>query len=186
MQEQEFERVGGSKPLRVDVRIVSTSNRHMKEAVEQKLFREDLYYRLNVVPLHLAPLRERKEDILPLACYFLERMCLENQKEIKNLSHDAHKELLEYPWPGNIRELANCIERAVVLHQGNTLRKEDLFLEKVRDKSGPCTLEELEKQHILDTLIRQNQNRTQAAKVLGITARTLRNKLHAYGIEAPE
>jgi two-component system response regulator AtoC len=184
VQEQEFERVGGIKPIHVDVRLVSTSNRNMKEAVDQKLFREDLYYRLNVVPIHLAPLRERKEDILPLAEYFLERLCLENQKPKKELSSAAQKKLLEYAWPGNIRELTNIIERAVVLQNAAVISEEDLFLEQTPVKSahylGPLTLEEVEKRHILETLALHNQNRTQTAKVLGISIRTLRNKLHAY------
>src|SRR5262249_13385483 len=115
LQEQEFERVGGTKPLSVDVRLISTSNRDLKEAIQAKVLREDLYYRLNVVPIYLPPLRERKEDILPLAYFFLEKFCSENRKKKKTLSKAAEKKLLSYPWPGNIRELANAIERAIVL-----------------------------------------------------------------------
>lgn len=115
IQEQEFERVGGSKPLIVDVRLISTSNRNLKQAVQDKILREDLYYRLNVVPLFLPPLRERKEDILPLSHFFLEKFCLENRKVKKTLTKSAEKKLLTHSWPGNIRELANAIERAVVL-----------------------------------------------------------------------
>lgn len=115
IQEQEFERVGGTKPVSVDIRLISTSNRNLKEAIENKIFREDLYYRLNVVPIYLPPLRERKEDILPLATYFLKKFCLENRKDIKALSARAEKKLTEYAWPGNIRELANLMERIVVL-----------------------------------------------------------------------
>src|ERR1700722_2220288 len=115
IQEQEFERVVGSKPLSVDVRLISTSNRNLKEAIQQKILREDLYYRLNVVPIHLSPLRERKEDILPLAYFFLEKFCAENRKENKMIANSAEKKLTSHSWPGNIRELANAIERAVVL-----------------------------------------------------------------------
>lgn len=114
-QEQEFERVGGSKPVRVDVRLISTSNRDIKQAIENKVLREDLFYRLNVVPIYLPPLRERKEDILPLAEYFLEKFCADNNRQKKALTAEIKKKLLGYPWPGNIRELANVMERAVVL-----------------------------------------------------------------------
>jgi two-component system, NtrC family, response regulator AtoC len=115
IQEQEFERVGGSKPLTVDVRLISTSNRNLKEAVQEKILREDLYYRLNVIPISLPPLRERKEDILPLARFFIEKFCAENGKEQKTLTKAAEKKLLTHCWPGNIRELANAIERVIVL-----------------------------------------------------------------------
>ena len=115
IQEHEFERVGGSKPVNVDLRIIATSNRNLEEAVEQKVLREDLYYRLNVVPLRLPPLRERKEDIIPLANYFLKKFAHENKKPVQKLSKEAEKKLLSYDFPGNIRELANIIERMVVL-----------------------------------------------------------------------
>jgi two-component system response regulator AtoC len=183
VQEQEFERVGGILPIRVDVRLISTSNRNMKEAVENKQFREDLYYRLNVVPIYLSPLRERKEDILPLTDFFLERLCEENRKLKKKLSASAQKRLLEYPWPGNIRELANVIERTVVMHSQEEISSEDLLMEdhcRLKSSSVPLTLHELEKRHILETLAAQNYNRTRTAQLLGISIRTLRNKLHLY------
>lgn len=118
IQEQEFERVGGTKPIEVDVRLISTTNRDLKEAISQKIFREDLYYRLNVVPISLPPLRERKEDILPLSRYFLEKLCQENNKKPKKIASSAEKKLTTYSWPGNIRELANMMERLVVLDEG--------------------------------------------------------------------
>jgi two-component system response regulator AtoC len=186
VQEQEFERVGGVRPIKVDVRLISTSNRSMKEMIEQKMFREDLYFRLNVVPIQLPPLRERKEDILSLAEYFLDRFSEENQKRKKQLSSSAQKRLLEYPWPGNIRELANTIERAVVMNSGDLIEADHLRL----DPSSPAllsipvakeiTLADLEKNHILETLASCNHNRTRAAKSLGISVRTLRNKLQLY------
>jgi two-component system response regulator AtoC len=186
VQEQEFERVGGVRPIKVDVRLISTSNRNMKETIEQKLFREDLYFRLNVVPIQLPPLRERKEDILALAEYFLDRFAEENHKRKKTLSLSAQKRLLEYPWPGNIRELANTIERAVVMNSGDIVEADHLRL----DPSAPAllsvsalkeiTLADLEKQHILETLAACSHNRTRAAKSLGISVRTLRNKLRLY------
>jgi two-component system response regulator AtoC len=121
IQEQEFERVGGTKPLSVDVRLISTSNRNLKQAIQEKILREDLYYRLNVVPIHLPPLRERVEDIIPLVDYFLDKFCLENRKAPKKLTKDAEKKILSYPWPGNIRELANAVERIVVLEASNKI-----------------------------------------------------------------
>ncbi len=126
LQEQEFERVGGSKPLAVDVRMISTSNRDLKEAIDQKIFREDLYYRLNVIPLHLPPLRERKEDIVPLATYYLEKYASENGKKIPTLSTSAKKELEGHSWPGNIRELSNLMERLVVLEKGPKIEPKDI------------------------------------------------------------
>jgi len=124
IQEQEFERVGGTKPLAVDVRLISTSNRNLKQAVQDKILREDLYYRLNVVPLFLPPLRERREDIIPLVIYFLEKFCLENGKPLKKLTKEAEKKLMNYPWPGNIRELANAVERVVVLDASDKISTE--------------------------------------------------------------
>lgn len=188
VQEMEFERVGGVTPVHVDVRLISTSNRSMKEAVEQKIFREDLYYRLNVVPIHLPPLRERKEDILPLAEFFLKNLCKENQKPIKILSSNAKQKLLAHNWPGNIRELANVIERSIVMNTVDFLEAHQIYLELFCPiKEAPIslsnpgiTLAEMEKRLILETLARENNNRTKTAKTLGISIRTLRNKLHAY------
>ncbi len=129
IQEQEFERVGGSKPLAVDVRLISTSNRNLKEAVREKILREDLFYRLNVIPIHLPPLRERNEDILPLARYFLHKYCQENRKAKKSFNKEAEKKLLHHAWPGNIRELANAIERVVVIDSSSQITSEHLSLD---------------------------------------------------------
>lgn len=175
IQEQEFERVGGTKSLRVDVRFISTSNRNMKEAIEQKHFREDLFYRLNVVPIFLPPLRDRREDIIPLAESFLE-----SHKLNKTLSFEAKQKLLDYPWPGNIRELANVIERTVVMSSGELIAPEHLALETQVAPFEILTLRELEKRHILDALAIYGHNRTRTAKILGISVRTLRNKLNEY------
>lgn len=182
IQEMEFERVGGTSPVRVQVRLVATSNRDMSEAIQQKSFREDLYYRLNVVPLHIPPLRERPEDILPLAEHFLQKACLENHKPLKKLAPSAQKKLLEYPWPGNVRELSNIIERAVVLDFEEVLSHEHLYLDSYEAPQHfqGSTLHELEKKHILETLKKHHQNKTHAAKALGISPRTLRNKLYEY------
>lgn len=140
VQEQELERVGGSKLIKTDVRLISTSNRDMKKAVENHTFREDLYYRLNVIPIHLPPLRERREDIIPLATYFLENMCLENSKKKKKFSPAATQLLQEYSWPGNIRELANIMERLVVMDYGQTVQPEHLMLDEKIIRYRDCDL----------------------------------------------
>ena len=188
IQEQEFERVGGSKLIKVDTRIISSSNRDIKEALSEKLLREDLYYRLNVVPIHLPPLRERPEDIIPLSEYFLEKFSIENHKQsVNSFSTSAKNKLLQYTWPGNIRELANVIERAVVMDYGKEVLPEHLSIEgNAPQKSSfyvGMTLQELEKKLIIETLEAQNQNRTKAAEILGISIRTLRNKLHEFHVE---
>jgi len=187
-QEMEFERVGGIRPIRVDTRLISTSNRCMKEAIEQKLFREDLYYRLNVVPIHIPPLRERPEDILPLAEHFLACLCKDNQKPLKRLTSSARQKLTDYYWPGNIRELANVIERTVVMNSSEVIEAHQLYIDlSCPIKEAPSTpfpvgvtLAELEKRLIFETLSREHNNRNKTAQVLGISVRTLRNKLHAY------
>ncbi len=184
IQELEFERVGGTRPLQVNVRFLATSNRNMQEAIENKVFREDLFYRLNVVPIHLPPLRERNEDILPLAESFLERFCLENHKPLKQITPQAQKKLLQYPWPGNVRELANVIERCVVLDFDPSIDADHLYLDSSlaapKASYRGMTLHEMEKQLILETLTANHNNRTKTAELLGISIRTLRNKLHEY------
>jgi two-component system response regulator AtoC len=195
IQEQEFERVGGSKPVKVDVRLISTSNRNMKEAISQKILREDLYYRLNVVPIYLPPLRERTEDIIPLAKFFLEKACKENHRDrVKNLTLESEKKLLSYYWPGNARELANVIERAVVIDNGPSIAPEHLYIDKGNEIIIPSatattislpvglSLDELEKRFIIETLNHNQQNRSATARTLGISPRTLRNKLNTYNI----
>lgn len=194
IQEQEFERVGGSKPIKVDVRLISTSNRDIKEAIATKVLREDLYYRLNVIPLHLLPLRDRREDIVPLAEYFVSRFLKENHKTAKVLTAEAKEKLLKYAWPGNVRELANIIERAVVLEDSGKIGPEHLYLEGVGitkpsapepaslAAGTPMTLQELEKRLIIETMQAQKNDRAKAAKLLGITQRVLREKLSAYNL----
>ena len=191
IQEQEFERVGGTRPLRVNIRILATSNRNMAEAIESKVFREDLFYRLNVVPIHLPALRQRMEDIIPLANFFIDRFCAENHKTKKRLTERAIQKLLAYHWPGNVRELANIIERTVVLDFEEEIDSEHLYLEPIALEKPPVTgpslvgltLHQVEKQLILDTLQAHHQNRTRTASILGISIRTLRNKLQEYGAE---
>lgn len=191
IQEMEFERVGGTRSVSVDVRIVATSNRQMAEAIEAKVFREDLYYRLNVVPIHLPPLRHRPEDILPLAEHFLRHFCLENHKPQKIITPRAAQKLQAYHWPGNIRELGNIIERTVVLDFDPMIDSEHLYLDVLpppvaKPVGARMTLHELEKKLILETFEIENQNRTKTASSLGISVRTLRNKLHEYGLMGSE
>lgn len=191
VQEQEFERVGGTKTVKVDVRIISTSNRDIQEAVANKILRDDLYYRLNVVPIHLPALRERMEDIIPLAEYFLERMCLHSKKGKKKLTASARKKLLEYTWPGNIRELANIIERAIVLNATSEIAAEHLHLDhSLAVPSGSSsampvgiTLRELEKRLIIETLQHQQNNCTKTAEILGVSLRVLKSKINAHEID---
>jgi two-component system response regulator AtoC len=188
IQELEFERVGGTKPLKVNLRFIATSNRNMKEAIETKIFREDLFYRLNVVPIHIPPLRQRPEDILPLAHHFLSKFCIENHKSLKTLSSSTEQKLLDYPWPGNVRELGNIIERTVVLTERSLIEPDDLHLAPLScpvpaptlPTPTGLTLHQMEKELILSTLQTHHHNRTKAAQTLGISVRTLRNKLHEY------
>ncbi len=191
LQEREFERVGSGIPIQVDVRIIATSNRNLERLIEQGKFREDLFYRLNVVPIHIPPLRERKEDIPALAQHFLKKYCLENNRQIEGISQKVYQMFMEYSWPGNVRELENYIERAVVTAKGNILYPRDFPKElgfgKIKLPSEEMevglSLEEAERQLILKTLKAKGGNRTKTAEILGISTRTLRNKLHEYGVK---
>ena len=185
VQEQEFERVGGTEGIHIDVRLVSTSNREMKEAIDEKTFRADLYYRLNVIPIFIPPLRKRTEDIIPLAKHFLEEVCQKNQIPLKQFSSKGEEKLLSHSWPGNIRELRNVIEYGVVMDYSDIIEAEHLFIdhkEPPEELLPAIPLRELEKRHILKTLERLDGNRTQSAKALGISVRTLRNKLNEYKV----
>lgn len=184
IQEQEFERLGGKKTIKVDVRLISTSNRDLKEAIALKEFREDLYYRLNVIPLYVPPLRERPEDILALSHYYLEKLCIENHKPKMELSRSAEKKLLEYSWPGNTRELINVMERAVVLIKNATIDADDLMIEKIPlIKEAPLlTLKEMENRAILQALRTIGHQKEEIAKALGITSKNLEKKLLEHSL----
>ena len=190
LQEREFERIGSTQTIKIDVRIIATTNRDLQKEVEEGNFREDLYYRLNVIEVPLPPLRERKEDIPALVKCFTARFNQENGKQIEGLSHEAAELLMNYDWPGNIRELENYIERAVVVTRGPVLGPEDFPRKLV---AGPypaakedglqvgMTVSEMERRLIMKTLEACQGNRTEAATKLAISTRTLRNKLHEYG-----
>ena len=189
LQEREFERVGSTQTIKIDVRILATTNRDLQQEVEEGHFREDLYYRLNVIELNLPSLRERKEDIPSLVQHFIDRYNEENGKQIEGITEDALDLLTQYSWPGNIRELENYIERAVVVSRTPVLNVVD-FPQKItaepsgRDDDGihmGMTVHEMERRLIMKTLEGCDGNRTEAATLLAISTRTLRNKLHEYG-----
>ncbi|MFQ6121963.1 MAG: sigma-54-dependent transcriptional regulator [Dehalococcoidales bacterium] len=187
LEEKEFTRVGGNELIKVDVRVISATNKELKEAVANGGFREDLYYRLNVVTIELPLLRERREDIPLLANYFLKKFAEENQKEITGFSPDAVDLLLKYEWPGNVRELENAIERAVILAKGPLIEVTDLprdtLLTVGSSTAQGQTLKEVEKNHILKILTRSGGNYSQTARILGITRMSLYNKVRAYGLD---
>jgi len=194
LQEKEFERVGSSQTLKADVRVIAATNHNLEEAIQKGTFREDLYYRLNVVTLSLPPLRERKEDIPPLIEHFLKKYSRENQKPVVSLSKEAKDLLMNYHYPGNVRELENIIERAVVLSRGDSITTQDLPLNlresKVEDlmkeaaggRSLRETLEEIERLRITQALEKSHGVQTKAAEELGISERVLRYKMKKYGI----
>ena len=189
LQEREIDRVGGTHSIQVDTRIIATSNRDLESAVQNGDFREDLFFRLNVIPINLPPLRERKEDIPALMDHFLERFANENGKHGIEFSSEIRNLFLASPWPGNVRELQNTIERAVVLSDTPKLTSKDFaFLNAaLRPRSGDglgiragITVAQMEKELIFKTLDSCDQNRTRAAQILDISVRTLRNKLKEY------
>jgi len=191
----EFDRVGGTKPVRVDVRLLTATNRDIHEEAKRGGFRDDLYYRLNVFSVHLPPLRERPDDISPLAKHMLDRATAELNKKFEGLTDAAMIALVRYHWPGNIRELANCIERAAVMAEGDRIDVNDLPPYVLADAVGagppsqtePTALseqtEQFERQRILDALERYRWNRTRAAEELGIKRTTLQYKIRKYGLD---
>ena len=194
--ERSFERVGGNKTLSADVRVVVATNKNLKELVEKGEFREDLYFRLNVVELWAPPLRERLDDVPILALYFLREFAIENAKSISDFTADALEAMIRYDWPGNVRELRTAIEHAVVLSKNEMIQLTDLphsvqsrgVIQNEVQMNQPIigkgvTLEEAEKQLIIRTIKECSGNRTAAAKKIGISRRTLHRKLHRYGLE---
>jgi DNA-binding NtrC family response regulator len=216
LQERELERVGGNRTIKVDVRVIATTNRRLEESVERKEFRQDLFFRLNVVPIQVPPLRDRKTDVPFLAQQFVPRFARKHGVKVRGISDECLAALSAHHWPGNVRELQNVIERAVILCGDNSLiESEHLGFSPqsssvtpqpttpsisagspaVASVSAPVaaatngelvSLAELEKRHIFAALEKTGQNRTHAAKLLGISVRTLRNKLSEYGLGAKE
>ncbi len=206
LQEREFERVGGNRTVKVDVRVIATTNRHLEESVERKEFRQDLFFRLNVVPILVQPLREHKSDIPLLADQFRQRFARKHGIDVVGISQACMAALTKHSWPGNVRELQNVIERAVILcSEGCVLEPAHLGLAQTIDPSlfaisSPAaashpiaddtgkffSLSDIEKRHILAAMERTKGNRTVAAKQLGISIRTLRNKLNEYKYKGPE
>ncbi|MFW5740475.1 MAG: sigma-54 interaction domain-containing protein, partial [Myxococcota bacterium] len=186
MQERSFEPVGGNETIRVDVRVISASNRDLQAEVDAGRFRVDLFYRLNVVPLRIPPLRERTSDIPLLAGHFLKRFRHDNQRDVAGLSDTAIARLLEYPWPGNVRELENVIERAVVLCEGRVIEPRHLPPHVAPGELGDppavpgSTVYDLERWAILRTLEATGGSTSRAAEILGISSRKIQYKLHEY------
>jgi two-component system response regulator HydG len=195
LQEREFNRVGGESTIQVDVRVIAATNKNLKDQINEGAFREDLYYRLNVVELEVPPLVERKEDIPLLTQHFLELFAAKNRKEIKGFTPRAMDNLIHYDWPGNVRELMNAVERGVVLSRSSYLDvpdfpfMKDSMLQNDQDSTTPAKLsmqgdvplEKIEKTAILKTLEAADGNKSEAARRLGITRKTLHKKLKAYG-----
>jgi DNA-binding NtrC family response regulator len=198
IQESEIERIGGVKTVKVDVRIVAASNRDLEKAVEDKGFREDLYYRLNVFPIQIPPLRERREDIPLLVEYFISRYCLELKTAQKDISKDALNILTNYRWKGNVRELENTLERAIILCDGDIITPEHIVLTQrpVPDSAeqwkleGPLedvakrALRIVETQRIVEALRKTKGNKSKAAEILRVSYKTLLTKIKEYGIES--
>jgi len=190
LEERSFERVGGMNRVEVDTRLLAATNRNLKRMVEEGTFREDLYFRLNVVQLTLPPLRDRRQDLPLLLNHFLLQFCQENAKELEGFTPDALETLTRYSWPGNIRELRNVVERMVVLARGSKLTLRDVPVEVKED--GPdkptgalknaTSMQQAEKQMIKQALLDQKGNRTRAAEQLGISRRTLHRKLHEFDL----
>ena len=194
LQEREFQRLGGNQTIHADVRIISATNRDLESRVKEGAFREDLFYRLNVVMMRIPPLRERKEDIPPLVDHFLERFSQENGKEIEGISSEARDLLIKYDYPGNVRELENIVERAVVISRDTVITALDLpFTEEILYQAEPDrrsesllrnTMEDVEKKMILDAMEKVAYHQTKAAEILGISERMLRYKLKKYGLKS--
>jgi transcriptional regulator with PAS, ATPase and Fis domain len=185
LQEGEFERVGSEETIRIDARLIAATNQNLVDAIEGRLFREDLYYRLNVISIHLPPLRERRDDIPLLAEFFIQKYAAENKRKISGISQACLEALLSYPWPGNIRELENVMEQMVVMTQEPVLQKEALP-SKLLDRDPQSrsiilpigsTLQSIEQAAIRETLVLTGGNKEQAAAILGIHVATLYRKL---------
>ncbi|MFP4082288.1 MAG: sigma 54-interacting transcriptional regulator, partial [Candidatus Aminicenantes bacterium] len=194
LEEETFTRLGGNKQIRVNIRVIAATNRDLAKATEEEKFREDLYYRLNVVPIQIPPLRSRKEDIMPLALSFIQDFNRELKRSYRGISYDASQAMLKYPWPGNARELKNIIERIMSLFVADEIlvhhlpveirnykkTHQDKTVEDVLPEDSLLTLEQLEKKYIQKVLESTGNNKTQAAKILGIHPTSLFRKIKAW------
>ena len=191
IQEREVNRIGSTKPIKVDIRILAATNENLAECVRKGKFRDDLFYRLSVVPIHLPPLRERKEDIPQLVDNFLKKYNKRAKKNVRSISPAVKKALMEYDWPGNIRELENTIERAVVLSRGDVLELEDLVYHEIGSSltlldpvgGNYKTLDDIEREYIKLVLQNQYGNKSKTAKILGIDRKTLLAKIKKYNLQ---
>ena len=192
IQEGEFLPVGSTKPKSVDIRFLAATNKDLEREIEGKRFREDLYYRLNVITLTLPPLRERMEDIEPLARHLIKKYSLRTKKKVTDITDGALRLLSGYNWPGNVRELENVIERAVILARGSEVTGDLLPIRKAAEarsmapKAGPTSLEDAEREHIVRILEKCSYHKTRTAEVLGITRKTLNRKISEYALKLPE
>ncbi len=185
LQEQQFERIGSDRTITVDVRLIAATNKSLMEAIAGKSFREDLYYRLSVFPIHIPPLRERREDILPLADFFARNLSARMNRPVPSLSPEARELLQSHDWPGNARELANAIERALIVSRSGVIEKDDLPMKSELSGSAlsrPGLLAQIERTAILDALSRNGGDRRATAEELGISLRTLQYRLKEYGV----
>ncbi|OJV65630.1 MAG: two-component system response regulator [Clostridiales bacterium 38-18] len=192
IQNREYERVGGTETLKCDIRIIASTNRDLKKMVDEGSFREDLYYRLNVIPIHVPPLRARKTDIPLLGQYFIQKICGEMNREVPDVEDEVWTCLIDYQWPGNIRELQNIVERILILHDSSIIKVKDLPLEirnyqlknsEIQLPSEGINMDEVIKSFIVQALDRSDGNRTKAAELLGITRHTLLYRMDKYKIE---
>ncbi len=185
IETKRFYRIGGRREIESDVRIITATNRDLRKMVKEGRFREDLYYRLNVVEIHIPPLRERKEDILPLAEHFLRHFSRKYSRDVEGFTKRAQRELLEYPWPGNVRELKNVVERAVLFTEGRLIDVGDIscLFSSGEERKGFKTIKEIEREYIIEVLKTVNFNKKKASEILGIPLRTFYRKLEAYGID---
>lgn len=185
LQEQQFERIGSDRTMTVDVRVIAATNKDLAQSIANGSFREDLFYRINVFPIHIPPLRERRDDILPLAEFFSKNLSTRMGKPIPSISSEVRELIHGYDWPGNARELANAIERALIVSQTGAIDIDDLPLkqESGGEKLGrPGRLAQIERTTILESLARNNGDRKAAAEELGISLRTLQYRLKEYGV----
>jgi DNA-binding NtrC family response regulator len=185
LQEQQFERVGGDRSIIVDVRVIAATNKDLTRAIAQKSFREDLFYRLNVFPIHIPPLRERREDVFPLAKHFVEKFSARMGRTTPSFSPEARDLLHRHGWPGNVRELSNAIERALIVADAQIVQPEDLPMKSDFERGSsphPGSLADIERDAILETLTRNAGDRRATAEDLGISLRTLQYRLKEYGM----